>query len=259
MEATSKSDGTVGKALDVLDVVAAFGRPVRFSELLARCRYPKATVYRLLQTLVSQGMLSHDHANNQYSLGVRLVRLAHTAWRQASLAPVARSFLEELSGKVGESIHLAQMEGGQVLFVDKVKVADMFDTLAQAGKVAPGYCTGVGKALLAFLPREARNRALQQQAYMRYTDATHGNRESLEQELQQIRDEGIAFDREEHERGIISIAAPILSDTGHVIGSLSIASSTTRHSLATLQNFRPALLATAEKIGSAAAVWQFPQ
>ena len=46
-----KADGTVGKALDVLDSVAAFGRPVKFSELLETSPYPKATLYRLLQTL----------------------------------------------------------------------------------------------------------------------------------------------------------------------------------------------------------------
>jgi DNA-binding IclR family transcriptional regulator len=86
-------DGTVGKALDVLDMVAAMGRPVRFTELLAESPYPKATLYRFLQTLTNQGMLAYDPANQFYSMGVRLVRLAHAAWAQSRLAPIA--------GKVG--------------------------------------------------------------------------------------------------------------------------------------------------------------
>jgi serine/threonine protein kinase len=62
MGADGGGDGTVGKALDVLDRVAEFGRPVRFSELLAGGPYPKATLYRFLQTLTHQGMLAYDPA-----------------------------------------------------------------------------------------------------------------------------------------------------------------------------------------------------
>lgn len=260
MSQTAKKtgDGTVGKALGVLDQVAAFGRPVQFGELLEYSEHPKATLYRFLQTLTNQHLLAYDPQDQTYRMGLRLVQLAHAAWKQSSLAPVARPFIEALAGEVGETIHLAQMDHGQVLFVDKFKTVDLFETLAQTGKVAPGYCTGVGKAILAFLPPDRRKRALMQQAFMQYTPATHASAESLSAELDEIRVEGVAFDREEHERGIISIAAPILTDGGRVVGAISIATSTSRYSLEELNAFRPALLDAAEKIGVAAAVWQFP-
>ncbi|MCG6902534.1 MAG: IclR family transcriptional regulator [Rhodobacter sp.] len=258
MNARKAQDGTVGKALGVLDQVADFGRPVRFGELLEQSNYPKATLYRFLQTLTSQRLLAYDSHDQTYRLGVRLVRLAHAAWKHSTLAPVARPYIEALATEVGETIHLAQMDHGQVLFVDKHRTVDQFETMAQTGKVAPGYCTGVGKAILAFMPPEHRQRALLQQAYLKYTPATHTNAESLSAELDEIRKDGIAFDREEHESGIISIAAPILTDGGRVIGALSIATSTSRHSLKSLAAFRTALLATSEKIGVAAEVWQFP-
>ena len=111
-------DGTVGKALEVLDQIAAFGRPVRFSELQGGSAFPKATLYRLLQTLTHQGMLVLDPDQGTYALGVRLVRLAHAACAQSSLAPIARPYLDELAEKTGETIHLAQMDQGQVLYVD---------------------------------------------------------------------------------------------------------------------------------------------
>ena len=59
MEERAKSDGTIGKALVVLDQVAAFGRPVRFAELQPASAYPKATLYRFLQILTNQGLLAH--------------------------------------------------------------------------------------------------------------------------------------------------------------------------------------------------------
>jgi len=253
-----QNDGTVGKALEILDMVAEIGRPVRFSELLAQSVHPKATLYRFLQTLTNQHMLSYDPEDGTYSLGLRLMRLAHTAWKNASLAPIARPFVEELAALAGETVHLAQIDNGQVLFVDKLEATDRFETLAEAGKVAPAYCTGVGKAMLAFMAPKRLQLALQQQAYFQYTPATHCTAESLAIELEAIREAGIAFDRQEHEQGIISIAAPILTTNGRVIGALSIATSTTRHTLEGLDAFRAPLLQAAENIGAEATSWQFP-
>ena len=132
------ADGSVGKALEVLDQVADKGRPVRFSELLAETSHPKATLYRLLQTLTNQGMLAYDEDRQTYAPGLRLVRLAHSAWRQSSLAPVARPYLAALAQEVGETIHLAQLDRGQVLYVDKMNAAEPIEMFSQAGKVGPG-------------------------------------------------------------------------------------------------------------------------
>ena len=102
-----RGDGTVGKALDVLSEVADIGSTVRFSSLLKTSKYPKATLYRLLQTLLNQDMLSYNEDEQTYKLGLKLVRMAHSAWLQSSLAPVAVPFIDDLSAKVGETVHLA--------------------------------------------------------------------------------------------------------------------------------------------------------
>ncbi len=259
MTAAKNSDGTVGKALDLLDQVAAIGHPVRFSELLADSEHPKATLYRLLQTLTRQGMLSYDPDRQLYSLGVRLVKLAHAAWQQSSLAPIARPFLDELSRKLGETVHLAQLDHGQVLYVDKRNPAKPLMMFSDAGKIGPGYCTGVGKAMLAFLDETLREECITQQAYHRYTANTLTSAEALRAELDEIRIQGIAFDREEHEPNIICIAAPILSASNRVVGGLSITTSTQRYSLEALEKFKSALLETAYKIGQQADAWRFPE
>lgn len=257
MNQQAQGDGTVGKALEVLDCVAGFGRPVRFSELLEVSPYPKATLYRFLQSLVNQSMLTCDE-DGAYWLGARLMRLAHAAWSNASLAPIARPHVERLATRVGESVHLAQLDNGQVLFVDKVKITSQFDTLARSGQVAPAYCTGVGKAMLAFLAPKHLELALKQQSFFPYTENTHKSIGPLVDELGKIREEGVAFDRQEHEHGIISIAAPILNSSGRVIGALSVATSTARHPLAGLEAFRPLLVETATEIGEEATHWHFP-
>ena len=259
MGVLSNSDGTVGKALDVLDMVAAAGRPVRFTELLANSAFPKATLYRFLQTLTNQGMLMLDPDRGTYSLGVRLVRLAHAAWTQSSLAPVARPYLDVLAEETAETIHLAQIDQGQVLYVDKRNATSPVDMFAQAGKVGPAYCTGVGKAMLAYLSDDDLQAAIDRQSFHRFTPHTYDTPAKLRTELRAIRERGYAFDREEHEPGIICVAVPILTRAGRVIGALSVTSTIQRTTLQALEAHAGRLQHTAAQIAAEAESWRFPQ
>lgn len=259
MPEDSVADGTVGKALDVLDRVAAHGRPLRFAELLADSPYPKATLYRLLQTLTHQRMLTLDAERGTYSPGLRLVRLAHAAWAASSLAPVARSALDRLAAETGETVHLAQLDMGQVLYVDKRNAARPVEMFSAAGKIGPAYCTAVGKAMLAFLPPPALEAALLRQSFHRFTPATLDSPARLLAELEAIRQDGHATDRQEHEPGIICCAAPILSRAGQVLGAVSVTSTSERRGLAGLLALAPRIRQSADEIATAAADWRFPE
>jgi DNA-binding IclR family transcriptional regulator len=105
---------------------------------------------------------------------------------------------------------------------------------------------------------ERLERALKQQNFMRYTTTTHPDADALIAEFDAIRHDGVAYDREEHEDGIISIAAPIFTDSGKVIGAVSIASATNRNSIEALSAHRERLIETTTQIGAAASAWQFP-
>ena len=252
-------DGTVGKALDVLDQVAQYGRPVRFVTLLSHSDYPKATLYRLLQTLTSQNLLEYDGQTQTYSLGLRLVRLAHSAWTQSSLAPIARPFLDTLSAETGETVHLAQLDSNQVLYVDKRNAAQPVEMYSQAGKVGPAYCTGVGKAMMAFLDGPALDRAISQQSYHRFTDKTLTSEAALRADLELIRRRGYAIDDEEHEPGIICVACPVLTSGGRVLGAISVTGSTGRMDFNQLEAWVPRVRRVADQIATEAQAWRFPE
>lgn len=251
--------GTVGKALKVLDAVASAGRPLRLQDVQALCPFPKATTYRLLQTLTREGMLIQSpDTGGGYALGVRLVRLAHAAWRQSSLAQVARPHLDALSSRLGQTVHLAQLDHAQVLYVDKRNAARPVDMFSEAGKVGPAYCTGVGKALLAFAPPALLNDLLAQQSYHPFTPHTFTDAASLAAELEAVRARGHALDREEHEQGIICVAVPILGAGARCQGALSITGTTTQVTLSGLEALVPGLHRTARAIAADAEVWRFP-
>ena len=252
-------DGTVGKALAILDIVSSFDSPVRFNRILQESPFPKPSTYRLLQTLVSQGMINFNPDSSHYSLGYRLIRLAHLAWQNASLAPIAAPFLDALSHKTGETIHLAKLDSGQVLYLDKRNARSPIPMFSDAGKIGPAYCTGVGKAMLAFLDQGQRERVIAQQSFFAHTKQTLSTPEALIGELQFVRIEGIAYDREEHETNIVCIAAPVLSKNKQVIGGISITSSTTRTSLESLGGYKDDIRQTAKSIGEAADIWMLPK
>lgn len=251
-------DGTVAKAIEVLDIVAGFGREVRFSELVEVSPYPKATLHRFLQTLTNLGMLAHDDERQIYMPGLHLMRLGHAAAAQSSLAPLAAPYLDALVTDVETTVHLAQMERGQIVFVDKRRGMAQFETLAQPGTLAPAHCTGVGKVILAFMTPDRLEDALKHQTYERFTAASHAGPETLLPELDEIRKEGLAFDREEHEEGIASMAAPIMGSGNRVIGAVSVVTSVYRRPIGDLEILRPALLRTASQISKKAKVGAYP-
>jgi len=260
---TKKQDAdgatTVAKALEVLDLVGEIGRPARFTELQDRSELPKGTLYRFLQTLTKQGLLTYDPDRKVYFLGMRLVRLAHAAWKQSSLAPVAQPHLDALAGLVRETIHLAQLDGGHVLYVDKLYPSRPVEMFSSAGKVGPAYCTGVGKAMLAYLAEDQLGRALGQQSFYKFTERTITSKAALLDELAAIRKRGFARDDEEHERGIICVAVPILSDRGHLLGGLSVTALRGQKDFDELEKLVPTMQATAERIAADTENWRFPE
>ena len=257
--ALKTQDGTVAKALLLLDLFAQEGQPMRFRTLLEKSPYPKATTYRLLQVLTKQSMVQYLPENQTYALGNRLVRLAHAAWQQSSLAPIARPILDDLSRKLRLTIHLAQLDNGQVLYVDKRNTNQPLTIFSTTGKIGPAYCTGIGKAMLAFMPENDWDELLALQSYRRFTENTITTSTRLKEELERIRNEGVAFDQEEHEPGIICIAVPICSTRGRVLGGLSVTAQTGNTSLTHLGSLRPILFNAATGIGAAVEDWFFPE
>lgn len=253
------TDGTVGRTLAVLDLVAAFGRPVRFAEILPEAGLPKATLYRFLQALTHQDMLAYDEDRQTYAPGMRLVRLAHSAWAQSSLAPLAQEVMNRLAEDLGQTVHLAQLDNGAVLYVDKRNARLPVEMFAQSGKVGPAYCTGVGKAMLAHLPEDRLAAAIARQSFHAHTPNTLTTPEALRAELARIRERGYALDDEEHETGIACIAAPILSGAGRVLGAISVTTTTATVPRAQLLALAAPVRDAAAQIAATAESWRFPE
>ncbi|WP_026479173.1 IclR family transcriptional regulator [Ahrensia sp. 13_GOM-1096m] len=213
--------GTLGKAVAVLDAVAASNTPMRFRDLAAHIDQPRGTLHRQVSNLIEEGLLEVN-ADQSYSLGFRLLKFAARAWSGSGFREIAEPHLKALHERTGETVHLGILKGIEVIYLDKVESRQAVRMHSQVGNSSPCYCTGVGKAGLSVLPNAEIETRIANISFKQFTETTLMSEQALMSELDQIRASGNAYDREEHEPGIHCVAAPIFTNNFSVIGGLSV-------------------------------------
>jgi len=217
----SANTGTLGKALEVLDIIALADSPMRFTDILNRVDQPRGTLHRQLSNLVEEGLVQ-TNPDGTYDAGLRLLKLAARAWSKNSFRAIAENHVRKLHEATGETIHLGVLNGLEVIYVDKVESNQTVRMHSQLGNASPLYCTGIGKAMLALLDEdECANRAAQFE-YVKYTDTTLHTSKMLLREIEQIRTLGVSHDREEHEVGIRCVSAGIGGEGYSTIAGVSV-------------------------------------
>ena len=215
------------KAIRVLEAFSMREPRLPLTEIARRVGLPLSTAHRILATLHGEGFVDRDADRDQYRLGIRLLELGSIVLSTMELHREALPFIEALSRESGETIHLGILDGTQVVSIEKMDSLHGLASNVTIGKGAPAYCTGVGKALLAFQP-DSVVEAVCRQGLTRHTPNTVTSPRRLREELTHVRASGYALDNMEHELGVRCIAAPIRNHTGAVIASLSISGPATR-------------------------------
>ena len=208
------------KIFDLIDLIARSGNGLSGKELSALSGIPLSTVFRMTKFLCDNKYLRSERG--LYLLGAGFVLLGNAARRQNPLIKVARHYLEELSELTRETVHLAQLQEQQIVYIDKVEGKRPIRMGSMIGKSSPLHCTGVGKAVLAYLPEKQREELLDSIEYTVYTPNTITDRTELGSELEQIRRQGYAVDNCEHEEWVYCLAAPILNHENESMGAISI-------------------------------------
>ena len=190
----------------------------------------KSTASRLLATMRSEGYVTRSDVTGKYSLGIRIVELAQAKLDQFDIRSYARPYMEELSRRTEETIHLAVLEKDKLVYVDKIDTTHLLVMRSRIGYRISPHCTALGKTILAILPKDDRDAIIQKTEFQRFTPNTITDPAALKEHLQQVAAQGFAFDDEEHEEGIRCAAAPIQDHSGSIIGAISISAPITRMS-----------------------------
>ena len=220
---------TVSKAFKILELLS-FTPWQGVSELARSLSCQKSTVYRLLNTLKKEGYIIQDKETEKYSLSLKLFSLGANTVNNLDLTEAARPVLTRLSQASKETIHLCTVDNDQIVYLQKIESPHSLQVnmMSRIGQSTPFYCTGVGKMLLAYQPKEKIVRYLDNTELERYTEHTITVKNLLMAELQAIRSSGYACDNEEHELGVRCVAAPIFNQAGDIIAALSVSGPTIR-------------------------------
>lgn len=228
----------LNRAVDLLNAFTyGPGSSLSLAEIARRTGLPKATLHRLLAALDVLGLVERTSAG--YQLGIRLFELGEHVPRKQKLREAALPFLQDLFEASHDTVHLAVLDGTDAVYLERIRGHRPINVASRVGGRLPAYCTGVGKALLAFNPEAAmKASAMPLVARTAYTITNH---QVLAEELARIRQAGIAYDREENTLGIVCVAAPILVDD-RAIGAISITCSPPRTDV---ERYAPAVKAAA--------------
>jgi len=204
------------KALSVLEILLQKRSAMNMTELSKKLGLYPSTIHRILDTLKHWGYVEQDSHTQKYQLGLKALELGMAKLHQ---------------------IYLAKEESSQTIRM-----------ISYVGKRAPLHCTGLGKVLLAYLPAEERKKILGEKVLPRLTENTITDKRELEKELNKVREQGFALDREENEKDVRCVAAPIRNYQGEVIAALSISSPIFRLDKNRQNDLKKALIETSKNI-----------
>lgn len=210
---------SLGKALQIL---GELGRgPASLDELAAVVGVHKTTVLRLLRTLAEEHFVYRD-PGHRYHLGSRIHELSARGLEQSPVRAAAAPHLLRFNRAHGRTVHLIELDGHEVVYIDKLESHDHVRMASRIGLRAPVHSTAGGKVLAAGLGPVDLNVLLAGLSYPVVTPRTIADEAAFRAELDTVRERGWASDREENEPSINCISAPIRDATGRTVAAVSV-------------------------------------
>ena len=210
----------VGRILVLYSVETPERGPTEVGAELGR---GKSKAQLLMASMAEIGLLRRV-AGGRYRAGWRALELERIVRETAPFRAVAYPVAERLARHSGETVHVAALDAGQVVYVDRLRGARAVEIpVSEVGATAPAHCSSVGKVLLAHLEPGEIDAILDRRGLPRFTPATITDRDALYAELHRVRRDGVAYDREEILRGLACVGAPIMDGEGSVVAAMSIA------------------------------------
>ena len=241
-----------------LDVLAGFGpqRPtMTLSEVATAAGLARPTARRLLLTLEELGYVRvRDGA---FSLTPRVIGLGMAYVGSLGLWDVARPHMEDLVGRINESVSLAQLDGSDIVYTARVSVPKIIALRVEIGTLFPAAQTSKGKVLLAALPRGRVAEVLEMPSRSGLAPHSGRSHEQLMDELSQVRARGWALADEELAPGVRSVAVPVRDGDGEVRAAMSVTVHAAETSTQTLvDEHLPHLVRAASAVSADWTLWQ---
>ncbi|MDX2524761.1 IclR family transcriptional regulator [Streptomyces europaeiscabiei] len=239
---------SVTRSLRILEAVAQH-QPVTVGELTKIFGLPKSTVQRTLVTLAEAGWLRANRKDTtRWEIGARVLAVRPAALQGSSLLTAAHEPMVRLRDALNETIHLSVPDALQcMVVVDRVDSDHPVRTFHTIGDTSPLHATAVGRAVLAHLPKQDVEELIAQ-GLERFTDTTPADPEELRAELDRIRTDGYAVNRNQYRPGVCAIAAPVLDEAGTPLASVAVSMPDSRFDAERLPEWSRMVAETAAEI-----------
>jgi IclR family transcriptional regulator, KDG regulon repressor len=215
---------SVERALMILDLFNEFETELKITDISERLKLHKSTVHSLLKTLQLHSYIDQNPENGKYRLGMKLFERGNFVIQSMDLRAAAKSTLHTLSRATLQTVHLVILDGKEGVYIDKVEGVTSSSLYSRIGRRIPIHCSGVGKALVAFMTKEEIDTIFDGYDFEKRTEHTITSKEVFLKELEEVRQNGYARDIQENEPGVQCVAIPVFDYTEKVIAAISISS-----------------------------------
>jgi DNA-binding IclR family transcriptional regulator len=245
MTSTCSDQERPSTLLDIISVLDREG-PMGVTELAETLGVAKSTAHYHLSTLRRNGFVTKD--GTRYGLGLSFLKIGLQTRRREPLFDAAKEEINKLADETGELAILSIEQRGMGVYLYKRGGSDALDIDAPIGGSATLHNRALGKAMLSRFTEERVDQILDRYGLPETAEQTITAREDLKRVLQEVREEGVAFNREESIDGIHGVGVPITSAEGEVLGAISVAGPAKRLNGSLFSDDLPDLLSRARNV-----------
>ncbi len=238
------------RGLKLLEKISENKFGVALTDLALQVGLPNSTTHRLLMTMQQQGFVMQKGDLGLWCIGVRAFTVGSAFFRSRDLMTLTHPIMHKLMEKVGETINLSVFDHTNLhaVLIGQVECAELMRMVAPIGGHLPLHASGGGKVFLAAMDDIEVATIIQKTGLVRFTEYTIDTQADLTNELNIIRQQGYAFDNQEHALGLHCIAAPIFDENKQVIAAISISGPTMRITNEKVIHFGSLVIQAAEQI-----------
>ncbi|MFA7436629.1 IclR family transcriptional regulator C-terminal domain-containing protein [Castellaniella sp.] len=210
------------RGIAVMEVFSRHHAPLSMADIARRTRLPRATIRRILITLRNLGYVLE--IDRKYRLTPKILTLAQGYLASSGFPAALQPILEDITAQTGESSSFAVLDGTEIIYVARSaeeKMRIMSNSL-HVGSTLPAYCTSMGRAILAQLPRHRQAAILQASNRLRHTEHTVVDVDALLKILAADQANGYSIVNQELETGLCAIAVPVMAHDAGVAGAINI-------------------------------------
>ncbi|MDR1946922.1 MAG: IclR family transcriptional regulator [Desulfovibrio sp.] len=243
------SEGTraVIRAFQILECLTHEIKGLRITDLTRLTGLHKATVFRMLNTLIGMGYVTKSPESDYYKPTLKILSVSNRLLSRYELRSIAAADIQRLADDSGQAVHLSVPDADETVIVEKVEVHSPFRLAFHIGRRAAMYSTGTGKVFLAHMPQDELEAYMARVPLEPLTPSTVRDREQLTRELAKVRRVGYAVDQEEATPGVGCVAAPIMDFSGRVAAAVSVTGAVAAI-VGSVAQITPLVTATAENI-----------